>query len=273
MTSLTPIEARYEELVRDNVSGSSDLAVKLCRFFEEFSTSDQQKLKTIAKSIYAYFTGMGLVRNTLLELLTALENDEDIAVKCQEIQLRMNSQSSTALEQISPLFSRRISVATISRSSQVSSALVKYSDRIREVYVLESRPMLEGFYFHLELLKKGLRSILLTDASMGEACRMADLCLVGCDSLLGDGTLIHKAGTLPLFSTIHYYSKCNYAIGLGMKEERNWTMDTYPEFREHPCNELGLEDGSCWNRYFEKVPYDLIDGVCTETGIRKYNTK
>ncbi len=271
MSSLTPIQARYEEIMRDNVSGSSDLAVKVCRFFEDFSKSDYMKLKSYAKRIYAYFTGMGVVRNTALELISTMDDGEDIAVKCQEIQLRMNHQSSMALKKISSLFSKEVSVATISRSSQVSAAFLRYSGRIREVYVLESRPMFEGVYLHKELLKNGLRSILLTDASMGEACRKADLCLAGCDSLLGDGTLIHKAGTLPLFSTMHYYSKCNYAIGLGMKEEQNWTMDTYPEFREHPCKELGLDDGSCRNRYFEKVPHDLIDGICTETGIRKFN--
>lgn len=266
MASDGKIETEFEKVISDNTSGSRALAIMVCGLFERFSSQEPEKVRLLGEKLYSHYTGVGLVRNTIIELLGAMTSGSEIGKISGEIRNRINHQAARAVENIAPLFRERISLVTISRSSQVEEAIIRYSDRIEEVYVLESRPMLEGVGLHNELTNRGINATLLTDASMKIACGNADISLVGCDSFLGDGTLIHKTGTFPLFALMHYYSRPNYSLGMGMKEEKQWTKDSYPGFREHSCRELGISGDKCLNQYFELIPRTLIDGFCNETG-------
>lgn len=267
------IDSDLKDLASDNVSGSTELAIKVSRFFVDHAVSGPQVLEALGKSLYSHFSGMGLVRNTILELLEVLSKDGDIDKSAKEIRLRISKQSAKALENAGMLFQDKARVVTISRSSQVEDAIIKHSKNVQMVYVLESRPKLEGVAFYKSLTDNGIEATLVTDASMGIACRKSDFAFVGCDSLLGDGTLIHKIGTLPLFTVMRYFSKSNYAIGIGMKEEAEWAMGKYPQFADHGCEELGIEGGNCINRYFESVPGPLLSGFVNEKGLIQVSQK
>ncbi len=256
----------FSELIKDNVSGSKDLALKVSKFFQKYSYLETEQLNQFGEVLYSNFAGMGLVRNTILELQAAVISGKDIKKLSDEIRKRILKQARMATEKVASLFLERTKLVTISRSSQVEDAIVNSRNKIENVYVLESRPMLEGTSLYRRLIKLGIRATLLTDASMNIACRKADFALVGCDSILGDMSLVHKVGTFPLFSIMHYYSKKNYALGISMKEENQYNINNYPEFRNNECSELGIPDGNCINQYFELIPRHLLDGFYNENG-------
>lgn len=271
MVSKAQIDEDFIRISEDNISGSKYLAANVCAFFEDYSEEDPEKINYLGGKLYTHFAGMGIVRNTILELQNGISRGRNIHHLSMEIQKRIASQVSMAEEKVADLFTEKVRLATISRSSQVEYSIIRYSAQIEMVYVHESRPMYEGTSLYMSLVRHGVPATLLTDASMNVACRKADFALVGCDSLLGDGTLIHKIGSFPLFSLMHYYSRPNYSIGIGMKEEKKWTFDSYPEFGDHSCKELGLENGKCINKYFELVPKSFIDGFYKESGFTDFN--
>ena len=267
--SIDIIDQDFMDISGDKVSGSTELARKVCSFFEKHAHSEPNKVQVLGENLYSLFSGMGLVRSTIKELLEALSKGKDAGKSANEIRERIAGQSAKALDKAEWIFREKISLVTISRSSQVEDAILRYSRNVKMVYVLESRPKFEGLSLYKSLVKNGINATLLADAAMSVACMKADVALAGCDSLLGDFTLIHKIGTFPLFTIMHYHSRRNYAIGMGMKEEKDWTMDTYPQMKDHACSELGIEGGNCINRYLELIPGALLDGFISDDGIRQ----
>ncbi len=271
MSSNLMINSDFNEIIGDNISSSKELALKITGFFKRYSSAENELLMDIGDKFYSHFIGMGIVRNTILELQESISHGSDIEALSDAIQERIDKQAAMATENIAELFKEKISLVTISRSSQVEDSILKHRENINHVYVLESRPMLEGASLYRKLSESGIKTTLLTDASMNIACRKADLALVGCDSLLGDGTLIHKTGTLPLFVLMHFHTKKNYVIGTSMKEEKQYSIDNYPEFRNNDCAELGISDGDCINQYFELIPRQLMDGLYNEKGFTDFS--
>lgn len=259
----------YMGIRQDNISGSTKLAVRVAQFIEKYGKELREETMGLAEKLSMHFAGMGLVRNTILSLVQSLEGGSQVMGAAESLKERIREQADRALEGIAPLFSSNVKLVTISRSSQVEEAILEYRNRIDHVYLLESRPMLEGRSLHVELRRQGIASTLLTDASAAVACRKSDLALVGCDSLLGDGTLIHKTGTFPLFSMMRLHSGMNYSLGIGMKHEKQFSISSYPEIPGRGCEELGIMDGSCINQYLEKIPGHMLDGFYDENGLRQ----
>jgi len=63
------------------------------------------------------------------------------------------------------------------------------------VYATESYPGIEGKQLAKELIASGIPVTLIADSAVGSIFQEVDLVLVGADSVLKDGSLIHKVGT------------------------------------------------------------------------------
>jgi translation initiation factor 2B subunit (eIF-2B alpha/beta/delta family) len=94
----------------------------------------------------------------------------------------------------------RSKVLTLSRSDSVRRALTapRPERRPGQVVVLESLPGSEGRRFALELRRSGVRARSVPDAVGRRQVRSFDLVLIGADAVYGDGSVVHKVGTLPL---------------------------------------------------------------------------
>ena len=106
-------------------------------------------------------------------------------------------------------------VLTHSYSSTVLRALElgKKSSRDFQVYVTESYPRMEGKQLAKDLVHVGVPVKLVADSAVESIITDVDLVLVGADSVLTDGSLVHKAGTRNIATTanereIPFYSAC-----------------------------------------------------------------
>lgn len=92
---------------------------------------------------------------------------------------------------------QRARVVTISRSASVRNVLAGLPARQRpeDVVVLESRPGGEGRAMARDLRRLGVSARWVKDAEGPRAVRSADLVLLGADSVLPGGDLVHKVGT------------------------------------------------------------------------------
>lgn len=93
-------------------------------------------------------------------------------------------------------------LVTFSRSSTVRAALTSLGSGQRpgRVNCLESRPGGEGRLLARELVRAGLRGRVVPDREMDDVLDRATFVLIGADSVLPDGSLIHKVGTRRLAS-------------------------------------------------------------------------
>jgi translation initiation factor 2B subunit (eIF-2B alpha/beta/delta family) len=149
-------------------------------------------------------------------------------------------------------------VLTHSYSSAVfrSLELGMKSGKHFEVYVTESYPGMEGKRLAQDLIALGVPVKLIADSKVDSIISNVDLVLVGADSVLRDGSLIHKIGTRTIAATarksgIPFRSTCetvkfSAADFLGESPEVNENLfDLTPgEFVSDFTTEVGRVDPS-----------------------------
>ena len=130
----------------------------------------------------------------------------------------------------------------------------------------EARPLCEGQRLARYLAEHGVATTLVTDAAMGWALGQVDLCLVGADGVLQDGSLINKTGSRLLAlaaarQKVPFYSICEtfkYHVGAVPYEAEE-------KAAEQICE--AIPGVTISNLYFETVPSELLQGYITELGV------
>ena len=161
-------------------------------------------------------------------------------------------------------------IMLISYSSTVLNLLEKNKDFNLKIFVLESRPLLEGRNT-AKILSKYFKTTLIIDAAMGKFLEKTDLVLIGVDSILIDGSIINKIGSYPLTALSKLKNIEVYAVG-----------DSYKyNLRSHYGYEILVEEKlssevydikedtniDVVNYYFEVIPSEYISGIISDLGV------
>jgi translation initiation factor 2B subunit (eIF-2B alpha/beta/delta family) len=161
-------------------------------------------------------------------------------------------------------------IMLISYSSTVLNLLEKNNDLNLEIFVLESRPLLEGRNT-ARFLSKYFKTTLMIDAAMGKFLEQTNLVLIGVDSILRDGSIINKIGSYPLTALSKLNNIDVYAVG-----------DSYKyNLRSHYGHEILIEKKlssevfdirddtniDVVNYYFEVIPSKYISGIISDLGV------
>ena len=161
-------------------------------------------------------------------------------------------------------------IMLISYSSTVLNLLEKNKDFNLKIFVLESRPLLEGRKT-AKFLSKYFNTTLIIDAAMGKFLEQTDLVLIGVDSVLRDGSIINKIGSYPLTALSKLNNIDVYAVG-----------DSYKyNLRSHYGHEILIEEKlssevfninedtnmDVLNYYFEVIPSEYISGIISDLGV------
>ncbi len=252
--------ACIDEILNDSTSGSTELAIKIFHFFMENGLTIGE-LREASERINSKFTGMALIRNvTSLSLKMAEDHSfYDIPAIIE----RQNEE----VARIAADHIKERKIVTISNSSMVYDTLAAMRD-LEEVTVLESRPRNEGAIMAYKLRDRGIRARITTDSSMCIAVRSCGAVIIGSDSILSDGTVINKTGSMPLALCSSYFGKKFIVLSTEMKIEKNYSPDNYPEFASHDPGEIS-PDLDAINYYFEMVPPGLVSEYILNSGIKK----
>lgn len=157
-------------------------------------------------------------------------------------------------------------VLTISSSSTVRSGLVEARDRDLTVVCLEGRPMNEGQGLARTLAHSGISVVLAVDAAAESLVPTADIVLLGADSV-GDEGVVNKIGSLAL-------ARCarTHAVPVWVAADRTkWLPPGFPQLfqDDRPPEEVwrGARGVRVWNRYFERIPFDLVHRIVSDAGV------
>jgi translation initiation factor 2B subunit (eIF-2B alpha/beta/delta family) len=159
---------------------------------------------------------------------------------------------------------------THSLSGTVQAVLLACKEQIERVYVTEGRPRCEGRATAQALAAAELRVTLLTDAEAGLFIPECAAVVVGADSILADGAVVNKAGTL-LLALAARASRPRHVPFLALAETLKIAPFKQPRLEEMDPAEVvspaELPGVSARNIYFDRTPASLVSAIITERGI------
>jgi methylthioribose-1-phosphate isomerase len=148
-----------------------------------------------------------------------------------------------------------------------------------EVYVDETRPLLQGARLTMwELKQAAISAVLISDNMAAYAMRKknVDMVVVGADRIASNGDVANKIGTYSLAIAARYHDIPFYvAAPLSTFDLSLPTGDSIP-IEERDGEEVSriweklsitVPGATCWNPAFDVTPAELIHGIVTEEGI------
>ncbi len=162
-------------------------------------------------------------------------------------------------------------VVTLTFSANVLTCLRRAAEqgRIDRVYVMESRPVLEGRFLVIALTEAGIPATLVPDAMGPGLLAQASYALVGADTVLRDGSFVNKVGTYGVALAAAEHKKPLYVATETFKFDARYDSATWPEAPDMNPREVWdnpPERIDIVNRYFEVVPARLVTMYATERG-------
>jgi translation initiation factor 2B subunit (eIF-2B alpha/beta/delta family) len=272
------------ELREDNTSGANEFIDKALEIFKfqlrltpDAREDIREEILVLSKQIIDARPSMAPLINTIGYLIHDLEVLEKNIIEERLIQFQIDRKKrKESLESQFHIFLKEnkrdpLKVMLISYSSTIINLLLKNKDYGFEIYVLESRPLLEGQKV-AEILSPYFKTHLIIDAAIGTFIDEIDIVLIGVDSVLEDGSIINKIGTFPL-SVLAYTKKINvYAVC----ESYKYNLKSHYGFSiliaEKPVREVYNKEITnkfleVHNYYFDITPSEYISGIISDLGV------
>lgn len=274
------LDALVAPLRADVVSGAAVVAraaaAAMRRGAVQLPAQDPAQLRTALERLAVEVLNAQPSMASLVGLLTgvlAAVDDADSVEEARRASARATEEFRRRLEQsgeeVAAVLARKIpakaTILTISSSTTVRSGLVQAREKYPTVMVLEGRPMTEGQSLARTLAESGVSVLLAVDAAAESLVSRADLVLLGADSV-GDDGVVNKIGSTSLARAAVAHS-----VPVWVATDRTkWLPPGFPQVvaDDRPAEEVwrGGRGVRVWNRYFEILPYDLVDRILTEDG-------
>lgn len=284
--ALSPdFERQLDQIVRDRVHGASWLAqrgvaalIQLCQALPaQGGAASLAIVQAAAEHLARARPAMAPLANrahAFLHHLRAALSETPAALTLQQAALRAQEQlqheqtqrTRHQLEAASELLKPFRCLMTLSHSHTVERILLQAAPHVK-VFVLESRPLLEGRTLALALDRQGRAVRVITEAQMRLFLIEADAVLIGADTVCVDRAVVNKVGShtlcslakrqgLPVFVAADG-DKCNPRFtGADVPLEVQPAEDVWPEFPQ-----------LCHNAAFETTPVGLINRFITDRGV------
>jgi translation initiation factor eIF-2B subunit delta len=282
------LSVSIKDVKDDSFSGSFEISQNalhvLLGFIKNSKTKDAEKLveecNALGKEIIKSQPNMVNIRRKIStviyhmkRLLKSQKSTEDIKKTSQSKIEEIIKTAEIKKKKIGSIGAKLIfnhsKILTISSSSLIKEIFSSAHQLKRKftVYCLESRPNNEGHALATELAKKGIQSVLTTDAMMGQILSEVNMVISGADRIYESG-FVNKTGTLPLAITSKSFQIPFYVAAETDKilKEIDRSLRFYPQ----DPNEIykgKRKNLSIANLYFEAVTFDYVSKIICEDGV------
>ncbi|AFH49519.1 Translation initiation factor subunit 2B [Ignavibacterium album JCM 16511] len=192
---------QLNKILNDNKSGSSQVLLNLKKYILR-NLYDKEFIEEILLKAASKLNHFASVRNFLRELKSELKKSELPQLKSflEESILSQEREIEFLFQRNKKYLIKFNSITTLSYSKTLLEVLKLWFEENPKlkIFVLESRPMLEGRLFVKELIKIGFNCELIADAAMNYAVSYSDAVVVGADQILNNGNVVNKIGSYPL---------------------------------------------------------------------------
>jgi len=286
-----PVLERLAEIREDRIHGASELSRQSLRAMPLLAQTSNAttpedllaELRVFGQELMNSRPNMASLTNLVGRLLcvilakrnessTVEELKQTVANTCQQIVEESKNAVNEIGTRASSMIQDGMTVFTHSQSATVLEALkvaAKMGRRIRAI-VTESRPLFEGRIVAQGLSAMSIPVTLAVDAAVGYLVETADLCIVGADCVLSDGSVVNKIGTFPLAMSAREHGKPFYVLCEKSKFNLRSLFEAQPEMEERggyevlpyaPNAALAVR-----NPYFDRTPSKLVSKLITEDG-------
>jgi ribose 1,5-bisphosphate isomerase len=201
-------------------------------------------------------------------------NTEPLILEIEKYEEYVKQGNDKISDMASQLINNKTKVLTHCHSTLVVNAFKKAYDRgiDFEVFCTETRPRYQGRITAKELSDYGIKTTLVTDASVTHILKPIDYFFTGSDVVFSDGSIMNKLGTYLIsiaakeFKTNHIVLTSTHCV------ETNELLGFVQEVEERPIDEIWEKETrpeklKIINPAFDIVPNELIDKFITEEGV------
>lgn len=253
------------KIINDNKSGSLEILNNLIKYCVK-NLSDKNELYSVCELSRKELFHFAAIENFIIQLEKKISKSNSENLKTFLIDYKMKFKVIPDIIYLNnrELLSNIKSFTTISFSKTLSDIIkirIKEKNDI-EVFVLESRPMLEGRKFALELSKLNVNVTLVVDAFMCYAVKNSDAILIGSDQILKNGNVVNKIGSYPLALCAKEFNKPFYVIADKSKfvNKSKYIPKSFQDSEIYRTN----KNITIINQYFEEIPSKFITKILTD---------
>ncbi|MFN3872301.1 MAG: hypothetical protein ACK4R9_04810 [Ignavibacterium sp.] len=254
---------KLNKILSDNKSGSAEILLKLKKHILK-NLNDEKYLKLTIAEAENHLQHFASVKNFLKELKSELKKSD-----LTQLKLFLEYSILAQTKEIELLFERnkkylmKFKVLTTLSYSKTLLELLKlwYKENpALKIFILESRPMLEGRIFAKELIKIGFHCHLVVDATMNFAVQNSDAVVIGADQILKNGNVVNKVGSFPLALCAKENKKPFIVIATKNKfmNSIRFTDSKKPDNEVWNYKHTKLQ---ITNFYFEEIPANYISKI------------
>ncbi len=160
------------------------------------------------------------------------------------------------------IFRKKSKVMTHCHSSEVVAFLKGNKNKIKKIYVTETRPRNQGIITAKELGRAGIPVIFIVDSAMGYYMQDTDAVIVGSDAIRKEGN-VNKIGTLPMAITARAFGKKFYVVASKLKIDKRKKI----EIEMRSPKEIADMKANILNPAFDITPWKYVTAVINEEGI------
>ena len=215
-TALTDVVRRVKQLAEDRIHGATFIGQEALRFLSETSQASDAKdadtlfshvllvglrLRHVQPAMANVWNLTGKLLQTVDQRRAAGASPEELRSLTQKSSVQILEDEAEASEDVARNTANLLPQDGVVLAHSYSSAVLRSlelgfkSGKEFRVYATESYPGMEGKLVAKELIALGVPVTLIADSAVGSIIHEVDLTLMGADSVLNDGTLVHKVGT------------------------------------------------------------------------------
>lgn len=255
--------SELKKIIIDNKSGSTELLLRLEKYFLKH-LNDIKLITTSIFQVEKHLSHFAAIENFIKKFKEVLKSGNAGEIKSfllKSINEHNNSVISI-LEKHKSVLLKYKSFTTISYSKTLLNLFILLKNNIPKlkVFILESRPMLEGRIFAKELIKHGIECTIIVDAFMRYAINNSDAVIIGADQILKNGDIVNKIGSYPLALTAKEEHKKVFVVATRNKFVKSDKFipkkENFYEVWRYSNKKLKVV-----NIYFEVIPKRLITKI------------
>ena len=254
---------KLDKILTDKTSGSEQILSGLNNYLLEI-VDDPKVVEFALKKIKAglfQFTG---VENYIKSIEKVLKSNRTGEPEKYLMRFANNSKNKFLhiYKNAEPYLKNIHTVLTLSNSRtllEIFKLWVKADSRLH-VIICESRPKNEGRIFAKHLLRENIKVEIITDALMPGYISKTDAVILGADSILKNGNVINKTGSLAAAISCRYFKKPCYVLA---SKDKISNKSSFKQKKQAAGEiwKLRHKNLNITNCYFEEVPKNLITKI------------
>lgn len=192
------MENDFKNILNDKTSGSTDLLIKLFRYFRK-KVSAGKSIEPEIKIARRQLGHFAVIKNNLHDLNKILKTKEqEFILSYLSPIVKSEKETYDRIFNALPDYIKNYKkILTLSNSKTILAVIKRWhklNSKLR-VIVLYSKPGGEGKILSDKLKKHGINSIVIPDSSIQKYINKVDLLLLGCDIIFKNGDILNKTGS------------------------------------------------------------------------------